>query len=85
MMVDYIVLLPDDADSWMLSLAETYFRALKPDMQTDMIQHQFQMPKSSRGHTKSRQIDALNEVRTAATEAHERSYINFKAINQHVQ
>ena len=66
-MVGYIVLIPEDADSWMFSLAEMFFRSLKPDMQTDMLQHGFEMPKASRNSTTSRQIDAVNKVRTGAT------------------
>ena len=84
-MVEYIVLLPEDADKWMFSLAETFFRSLKQDMQTDMLQHKFVMPQAGRSSSKSRQIDALNDVRTAATEAHERSFINHKAISQQVK
>ena len=69
----------------MFLLAETYFRSLKPDIQTDMLQHEFEIPKANRSSTKSRQIDALNGVRTKNTEAHERSFISHKAISLQVK
>ena len=55
-MTEYIVLLPDDASEWLLSLAETYFRALTPAMQADMNQHKFKMPAGIRSSFKVVQI-----------------------------
>ena len=43
-MAEYVVLLPEAANTWMFSLAETYYRALTPVMQADMIQNEFKMP-----------------------------------------
>lgn len=50
-----------------------------------MLQHEFEIPKANRSSTKSRQIDALNGVRTKNTEAHERSFISHKAISLQVK
>ena len=46
-MTEYIVLLPDNAQSWMLSLSDTFFHALTQEMQADMLQHKFVMPLTS--------------------------------------
>ena len=43
-MAEYVVLLPEEANTWMFSLAETYYRALTPAMQADMLQNEFKMP-----------------------------------------
>ena len=52
-MTEYIVLLLDGAQSWMLSLGDTFFHALTPEIQSDMLQHQFFMPLVSQGLTES--------------------------------
>ena len=60
-MTDYIVLLPDKADTWLFSVGEIYFRALTPTMQTDMNQHNFVMPVGARSESKVTQLEALSE------------------------
>ena len=84
-MTDYMVLLPDNASTWMFSLAETYYRALTLAMQTDMSQNNFSMPASARSSLKSKQMEALNLVRSHATRSHERSYLSNRAIKQQVE
>lgn len=84
-MTDYIVLLLDDASTWMFSLAETYYRALTSAMQTDMSQNYFSMPTSVRNSLKSEQMKALNLVRSHATRSHERSYLSNRSIKQQVE
>lgn len=84
-MPDYIVLLPDNARIWMFSLGETFVCALTPEMQTDITLNNFVMPEKSRSTHKVEQVAALNVVRSTAIQAHERSYLNNKAIQQQVQ
>ena len=84
-MTEFIVLLPDNAQSWMLSLGDTFFHALTSEIQSDMLQNKFVMPLASRGLTKSEQLGALNDVRTAATRSHERSFLAHKTIAKQVE
>ena len=77
--------MPYNAQSWMLSLGDTSFHALTSEMQSDMLQHKFEIPLASRGLTKSEQLGALNDVRTAATRSHERSFLAHKTIAKQVQ
>ena len=69
----------------MLSLSDTFCHALTQEMQADMLQHKFVMPLTSRGLTKSEQLSALHDVRTAATRSHEREILAKKAIEKQVQ
>ena len=84
-MTEYIVFLPDNAQSWMLSLGDTFFHALTVEMQSDMLQNKFVMPLASRGLTKSEQLGVLSDVRTAATRSHERSFLVHKTIAKQVE
>lgn len=61
-LTDYIVLLPDNGDSWIFSLAELLFCALKPEMQTNILYHNFEISNTSRINSKSGQIDTPNKV-----------------------
>ena len=84
-MTDYIVHLPDEAQYWMLLLGDTFFHVLTPEIQLDMLHHEFQMTFASRGLTESKKLGTLNDVRTAATQSHERSFIDRKNITKQVQ
>ena len=81
-MTDYIVLLPDAADTWLFSLGEAYFRALTPAMQVDMNQNDFEMPHGARSNLKVDQMEALNEVKSHAIHSNERGYLNRNAIKE---
>ena len=83
-MTEYIVILPDDAQSWMILLSDTFFHALTPKMQSDMMQHDFKMSLASRGLTKSKQLGALNDIQTATSQSHKRNFIANKAISKQV-
>ena len=50
-----------------------------------MTLNNFMMPKKAHSTHKVEQVAALNEVRSASIQAHERSYLNNKAIQQQVQ
>ena len=69
----------------MFLLGEIFFRSLTPEMQTDMALDNFEMPESAHSVHKVEQVAVLNIVRFAVIQAHERSYLNNKAIHQHVQ
>ena len=69
----------------MLSLGDTFFHALTPEMQSDLLQNKFVMPLASRGLKKSEQLGALNAVRTATTRSHERSFLAHKTIAKQVE
>jgi hypothetical protein len=84
-MTEHIVLLPDEADTWMLSLAETYYCALTPAMQSDMTRHDFKMLFNHYSASKKEQVQALNEVRSHAIQSHERKFQNSIDIKEHVQ
>ena len=43
-MTEHAVLLPDEADTCILSLAEACYRVLTPAMQSNMTRHDFKMP-----------------------------------------
>ena len=84
-MTDYIVLLPDAADTWLFSLGEAYFRALTPAMQVDMNQNIFVMPPGARSNLKVDQMEALNEVRSHSIQSNECSYLSHNAIKEQVE
>ena len=85
-MANYIMLLlPDNAELWMFSLAETYFGSLTPKIQADMTQHGFNILSKSWSPLKSAQLEALHEVRTHATQSHERLFINHCAITYQIE
>ena len=84
-MIEYIVLLPKDADTWMFPLVETYYRALTPAMQVDMTQNKFKMPHNHKSDSKKEQAEALNEVRSNAIKSHERKFLNTNVIKEQVE
>ena len=84
-MTDYIVLLSDEAEKWMFSLAYIFFQALMPAMQAVMTTKKFVMLPTARSHTKADQVAVLNEVRSHATQSNKKGFLNHNAINEQVE
>lgn len=84
-MADYLILLPNDATTWMFSPSETFFCALTPVIQTDMLQFNFIMVALSRDELKMEQPESLNNVYVSAITSRERNFITHNAISQHAE
>ena len=68
----------------MLSLTETYYRALTPAIHSDMNRRDFKMPFNHYSASKKEQVQALNEVRSRAIQSHERKFQNSINIKEQV-